>query len=213
MLNSTLDIGVLYAFCQYIRQFFPIVELAEQFTSIQSAVISADRIYDIMDVTDYAEDLNSGKPLKEFSGHIVFDHVWFAYDGENWVLKDVSFEVLPGQRVAFVGATGSGKTTIISLLTRFYEIQKGRILIDGVDIRQYNLSDLRRCIAVVQQDVFLFTGDINYNIRLNNDHISDEDIKRAAQTVSADKFIMSLPRAINPTSPSGAPSFRRVSAS
>ena len=194
VLHGTLDIGVLYAFAQYIKQFFgPISNLAEQFTTIQSALISADRIYDIIDKNETLEELDAGRPLKVFSGHIEFRHVWFAYDSENWVLKDVSFEILPGQSVAFVGSTGSGKSTIISLLARFYYIQKGEILLDGTDIREFKLTDLRRCISVVQQDVFLFTGDINYNIRLNDKTISDLDIKKAVRTVSASSFVNSLP--------------------
>ena len=176
VIGNTLDVGTLYAFTQYIKQFFgPIANLAEQFTSIQSALISADRIYDIVDKRDTLEDLEKGLPLESFSGHIEFKNVWFAYKKDNWVLKDVSFEIKPGESVAFVGSTGSGKSTIISLLARFYEIQKGEILIDGVDIRDYKLTDLRRCISVVQQDVFLFTGDVNYNIRLNEDSITDAD--------------------------------------
>ncbi len=194
VIGNTLDVGTLYAFTQYIKQFFgPIANLAEQFTSIQSALISADRIYDIIDKVDTLEDLEAGEPLESFSGHIEFRHVWFAYTKDNYVLKDVSFEIKPGESVAFVGSTGSGKSTIISLLARFYEIQQGEILIDGVDIRKYRLTDLRRCISVVQQDVFLFTGDINYNIRLNEESISDSDIRRAVKTVSAESFIDSLP--------------------
>jgi ATP-binding cassette subfamily B multidrug efflux pump len=194
VIGGSLDLGVLYAFAQYIKEFFnPISNLAEQFTSIQSAIISADRIYDIIDKTDTLEDLEQGEPLKSFSGHIEFKNVWFAYNGDNWVLKDVSFEILPRQNVAFVGATGSGKSTIISLLARFYDIQKGEILLDGVNIKEYKLSDLRRCISVVQQDVFLFTGDIKYNIRLNDKSIGDSDIKKAAHLANAAPFIDSLP--------------------
>lgn len=194
VIGNRLDVGTLYAFTQYIKQFFsPIANLAEQFTSIQSSLISADRIFDIIDKSDTLEDLEAGLPLAEFSGHIEFRHVWFAYTKDNYVLKDVSFEIQPGESAAFVGSTGSGKSTIISLLARFYEIQKGEILIDGVDIRKYRLTDLRRCISVVQQDVFLFTGDINYNIRLNEDSISDVDIRHAIQTVSAEHFVNSLP--------------------
>ncbi len=189
-----LEIGTLYAFVLYIKQFFdPVSNLAEQFTSIQSSLISADRVFDIIDKLDTQEDLDEGEPISSFSGKIEFKNVWFAYVNENWVLKDVSFTIEPGQRVAFVGATGSGKSTIISLLARFYDIQKGQILIDGKDIRTYRKSDLRRCIAVVQQDVFLFTGDINYNIRLNDQTITDADIVQAAKTVGAHPFIMSLP--------------------
>ena len=194
VIDNSLDVGTLYAFTQYIKQFFdPIASLAEDFTSIQSSLISADRIFDIIDKQDTQEDLEAGLPLSGFSGHIEFKHVWFAYVRDNYVLKDVSFEIKPGESVAFVGSTGSGKSTIISLLARFYEIQKGEILIDGVDIRKYRLTDLRRCISVVQHDVFLFTGDINYNVRLNDESISDADIRKAIHTVSAENFINSLP--------------------
>ncbi len=192
--GGSVLIGTLYAFVEYIQQLFnPISNLAEQFTSIQSALISGDRIYDILDKKDTLEDLETGRELTGFTGRIEFRNVWFAYTGENWVLKDVSFTVEPGERIAFVGSTGSGKTTIISLLARFYEIQRGQILLDGVDIREFNLSSLRRAVAVVQQDVFLFTGDINYNIRLNEEDISDADIRRAIRTVSAEDFVNSLP--------------------
>ena len=196
--GGSVEIGTLYAFVEYIQQLFnPIANLAEQFTSIQSALISGDRIYDIMDKKDTLEDLDAGRELVDFNGRIEFKNVWFAYVGENWVLKDVSFKVEPGERVAFVGSTGSGKSTIISLLARFYEIQKGQILLDGVDIREYNLTSLRRAISVVQQDVFMFTGDINYNIRLNEESITDEDIAKAIKTVNAEGFIRSLPNGLN----------------
>ena len=194
ILAGTLEIGVLFAFIAYIKQFFePISEISEKYTSIQSAIVSSERIFDILDKQDTQEDLMAGKPAGRFEGGIEFENVWFAYEGEAWVLKDVSFRIKPGETVAFVGATGSGKTTIISLMMRFYDIQKGRILIDGQDIREYRLEDLRRQICVVLQDVFLFAGDIRSNIRLNNDKISDEDIVNAARYVSADGFIESLP--------------------
>ncbi len=196
--GGSVEIGTLYAFVEYIQQLFnPIANLAEQFTSIQSALISGDRIYDIMDKKDTLEDLDAGRELVNFNGRIEFKNVWFAYVGENWVLKDVSFKVEPGQRVAFVGSTGSGKSTIISLLARFYEIQKGEILLDGVDIREYSLASLRRAISVVQQDVFMFTGDINYNIRLNEKSITDGDIVSAVKTVNAENFVNSLPNGLD----------------
>ncbi|MBZ0099155.1 MAG: ABC transporter ATP-binding protein/permease, partial [Taibaiella sp.] len=194
ILEGSLEIGVLFAFIAYIKQFFePISEISEKYTAIQSAIISSERIFDILDKQDTQEDMIGGKPTGRLIGGIKFEHVWFAYEGEGWVLKDVSFSINPGETVAFVGATGSGKTTIISLIMRFYDIQKGRILIDGQDIREYRLEDLRRQIAVVLQDVFLFAGDIRSNIRLNNKNISDEDIEHAARYVSADSFIESLP--------------------
>ncbi len=198
VLAGTLAVGVLYAFTDYIKQFTrPISRIAEQFTTIQSALISADRIFDMMDNQADQEDMESGRHIDSLKGDIEFQNVWFAYQGEHWVLKDVSFKIHAGQTVAFVGATGSGKTTIISLLARFYKIQKGRILIDGVDINEYNLSDLRRQVAVVMQDVFLFSGDINYNIRLNEEWITDEDVVQAATFVNANEFIEKLPDGYN----------------
>lgn len=192
--TGLLLVGVLHAFTSYIKQFIsPISRIAEQFTNIQSSLISADRIFDIMDNTADGEDIEAGEKVTEVKGEIEFKHVWFAYDEENWVLKDVSFKVLPGQTVAIVGDTGSGKTTVISLLARFYKIQKGEILIDGKNIETFNLSSLRRLVAVVMQDVFLFSGDVGYNIRLNEESISDEDIDKAVQMVHAEEFIQSLP--------------------
>ncbi len=190
---GTIEVGVVFAFVTYIRQLFnPIAHLSEQFTGIQSALISADRVFDLMDAEEYAETADSGKHITSFKGEIEFRNVWFAYNDDDYVLKNVNFRILPGQRCAFVGATGSGKSTIISLLARFYEIQKGQILIDGLDIREYNLTDLRRSVAVVQQDVFLFSGDLRFNIRLNNDSITDDDIHRIIHEIKADEFFDSL---------------------
>jgi ATP-binding cassette, subfamily B, multidrug efflux pump len=194
ILGGVLEIGVLYAFITYARQFFePISEISEKYTSIQSAVVSSERIFEILDTTEFQEDLEQGRSIDSLKGEIEFRNVWFAYQGEDWVLKDVSFHIMPGECAAFVGSTGSGKSTVISLIARFYDIQKGQILIDGADIREYNLRDLRRQIAVVLQDVFLFSGDIRSNIRLNNREISDMDIEAAAKFVSADRFIDTLP--------------------
>jgi len=194
VLNSSLDIGILYAFIAYIKQFFePISALSEQYTTIQSAFISAKRIFEILDNKEDIEDLYCGQPIEKLKGDIEFKNVWFAYNDEDWVLKDVSFKISSGETVAFVGATGSGKSTIISLMARFYDIQRGEILIDGKNIKEYRLHDLRKHIAVVLQDVFLFTGDIKSNIRLKNNSITDNDIKNAALLVGADQFIESLP--------------------
>jgi ATP-binding cassette subfamily B protein len=192
--DSILELGVLYAFVTYIRQFFePISEISEKYTTIQSAVISSERIFEILDINDVQEDMESGVPFERLKGEIEFKNVWFAYDDKNWVLKDVSFRVDPGETVAFVGATGSGKSTIIGLMARFYEPQKGEILLDGINIKDYRLKDIRRNVAVVLQDVFLFSGSIKYNIRLNNDSISDHDIRSAAEYMNAHDFIESLP--------------------
>lgn len=191
--DSNLEVGVLFAFITYIKQFFdPIATISEQYTSIQSAFISADRIFEILDNVEEQEDLKTGIPINSIKGEIEFKNVWFAYDKENYILKDVSFKINPGETAAFVGSTGSGKTTIISLIARFYTIQKGTILLDGIDISKYNLTDLRKQISVVLQDVFLFSGDIKSNIRLKNNNITDEEIISASKFVNADKFIMNL---------------------
>ncbi len=197
ILSGTFEYGVLYTFISYVREFFqPINEIADKYTGLQSAVISSERIFEIMDIKENVEDLKTGISCENLRGEIEFRNVWFAYEDGNWVLEDVSFHIKPGETVAFVGATGSGKSTIISLITRFYDIQKGEILIDGVDIKKYRLTELRRKIAVVLQDVFLFTGDIASNIRLNNEEITDDDVYRAIKTACADSFIESLPNGI-----------------
>ena len=157
-----MEIGVLYAFINYVKEFFaPINEIADIYTSIQSALVSAERIFDILNNHEMLEDTEQGVPVDRIKGEIEFKNVWFYYNEGEWVLKDVSFKIEPGQTVAFVGHTGSGKSTIINLMARFYDIQKGEILVDGINIKEYNLKDLRRQIAVVMQDVFLFSGDLN----------------------------------------------------
>jgi len=197
IMNQTLEIGVLYAFTNYIKQFFsPINDLAENYNTVQSALVSADRIFELLDQEDVLEDLDSGLPVERFRGEIEFRNVWFAYNDEDWVLKNISFKISPGETVAFVGATGAGKTTIISLISRFYDIQKGEILIDGINIKDYKLKDLRRNVGVILQDVFLFSGDIRSNIRLNSD-ISDERIDEALQLSCSLDFIEELPQGIN----------------
>lgn len=190
---GTVSIGTLVVFQRYITKFFdPIQELAEQFNVIQSAVASAERIFWLMDTEPQILDAPDAVHMKRFEGRIEFKNVWFAYSGEEWVLKDVSFTMEPGQKVAFVGATGAGKTTIQNLICRYYDIQKGQILIDGVDVRRIRVSDLRRNIGQMLQDVFLFTGDVKSNIRLNETSITDENIRAAAETVNADGFIQKL---------------------
>lgn len=191
--GGVIEVGVIYAFAAYMKQLFnPIAQIADQFTSIQSSLISADRVFDLMDTKEYLEDFKEGIRISELNGDIEFKNVWFAYNADNYILKDVSFCVKAGQRCAFVGATGSGKSTIISLLARFYDIQRGQILVDGLDIKKYNLSDLRKCIAVVMQDVFLFSGDIRFNIRLNNDEITDIEIAQTIHDIRADDFFDGL---------------------
>lgn len=191
--TGVLEIGVLYAFTSYIRQFFqPINDLAEKYSTIQSAVVSADRIFELLDQKEDLEDLTEGLPVPKIVGRITFEHVWFAYDEDEWVLQDVSFELAAGQKAAIVGATGAGKTTIISLLLRFYDCQQGAILLDGQDIRSLNKHDLRRQIAIVLQDVFLFSGSIAENIRLGDDQIDDDQVAHALQLAQADSFIDQL---------------------
>lgn len=194
VIGNTLEIGLLYAFITYIKQFFdPISTISEQYTTIQSAVVSSGRIFEILDTVDVQEDIHGGRPLQQVRGEIEFRNVWFAYNDEEWILKDLSFKIEAGETAAFVGATGSGKSTIISLLTRFYDIQKGEILLDGVNIKEFNLLDLRRQVSVVLQDVFLFSGDIVSNIRLNNSEITDGEVETASKHVNADGFIEQLP--------------------
>jgi len=187
--GHTLELGVLYAFTNYIKQFFePVNDMAENYSTIQSAVVSAERIFELLDLNEDIEDLDSGMEVPAFRGEIEFKNVWFAYKDEKWILKDVSFKIKKGETAAFVGATGAGKTTIISLLSRFYKIQKGEILIDGININDISLRSLRRNIGVILQDVFLFSGDIKGNIALNTD-ISNEDIAKAIELSQADSFI------------------------
>ena len=195
VLGGTLSIGTLYIFIQYINSFFePIQELAEQFATLQSAVASAEKIFTVLDEKPVITDPENPAILSEIRGKIEFKHVWFAYEEEDYVLKDVSFTIEPGEKVAFVGATGAGKSSILNLIGRYYDIQKGEILIDGVNIKDMSREQIRRAIGQVQQDVFLFTGTINSNIRLRDETISDEEIKKAARYVNASRFIEKLPR-------------------
>ncbi|MBO5352332.1 MAG: ABC transporter ATP-binding protein [Lachnospiraceae bacterium] len=193
VLEGVITAGVLYTFSDYIRSFFePIQELAEQFSTLQSAMASAEKIFTIMDEESLVKNPEQPVQMDGIKGRIVFEHVWFAYQGEDWILKDVSFTIEPGQRVAFVGATGAGKSSILNLIGRYYDIQKGRITIDGVDIKDMSTDELRGAIGQVQQDVFMFTGDIRSNIRLKNETITEEEIKEAARYVNADGFIEQL---------------------
>ncbi len=200
VLNGTLSLGTLFIFISYISSFFePIQELAEQFGTLQSSLASAEKIFSILD--EKPEIVSPANPVDvTIQGRIEFKNVWFAYekegdDPDNWhyILKDVSFVIEPGQKVAFVGATGAGKSTILNLIGRYFDIQKGEILIDGVNILDIDTDVLRGAIGQVQQDVFIFTGDIKSNISLNNESISIEEIKRAAEIVNADPFIMKMP--------------------
>lgn len=193
---TVISVGTLYIFSNYIQSFFdPIQELAEQFSTLQSSIASAEKIFTIMDEEFSIEEIENPVVLPEIKGRIEFDHVWFAYDDENYVLRDVSFVIEPGQKAAFVGATGAGKSSILNLIGRYYDIQKGHIYIDGVDIKELSKKQLRSAIGQMQQDVFIFEGDIEYNIRLHDEDITDEDVKKAAEYVNASRFIEKLPGA------------------
>ncbi|MBO4976206.1 MAG: ABC transporter ATP-binding protein [Lachnospiraceae bacterium] len=193
VLSGTLSLGTLFIFVSYISSFFePIQELAEQFGTLQSSLASAEKIFSILD--EKPEIVNPNKPVSvQIQGRIEFKHVWFAYEKDDYILKDVSFVIRPGEKVAFVGATGAGKTSILNLIGRYFDIQKGEILIDGVNIKDIDTDVLRGAIGQVQQDVFLFTGDIKSNISLGNENISPEDVRAAAHTVHADTFIEKMP--------------------
>jgi len=195
VLDGALQFGVVFAFTIYVRQFFnPLMSLAEKYGQVQMAMVGAERIFDLLDEKPSMQEAERPAALpKPVRGEIRFENVWFAYNGEEWVLRDVSFVIKPGQTVAFVGATGAGKSSIIQLINRFYDIQKGRILLDGVDIRELPLAELRRAVGIVQQDVFLFTGTIESNIKLNEDSITGEMVRDAAKRVHMDEFVRSLP--------------------
>ena len=197
VLKGSLSLGTLFIFITYIGSFFePIQELAEQFGTLQSSLASAQKVFSILD--EKPQITNPPQHVEvEIQGQIEFRHVWFSYEKEpteeDYILKDVSFVIRPGEKAAFVGATGAGKTSILNLIGRYYDIQKGEILIDGVNIRNIHTDVLRRAIGQVQQDVFLFTGDIKSNISLGNPSITEEEIRSAARTVHADTFIEKMP--------------------
>ncbi len=195
VIDGAITFGIVYAFTHYIRQFFnPLMSLAEKYNQVQMAMVSAERVFELMDEKPAIVDPEKPVSLPpRVRGEIVFENVWFAYVDEQWVLKDVSFRIAPGQTVAFVGATGAGKSSIIQLINRFYDVQRGRITVDGVDIREIPLDELRSRIGLIQQDVFLFTGDIASNIRLRRDDITDEQVMEAARLVRIHDFVAGLP--------------------
>ena len=209
-MTDALTLGVLIAFIQYARQFFePIRQLSDQYNTLQRAMAGAERIFGLLDY-DYAlQETDSPKTLDRVEGRITFENVWFTYedqervehpesvDNVEWILRDISFTVEPGDTAAIVGATGAGKSTVMNVLLRFYDIQHGRILLDGVDIRDLRLYDLRRHIGMVLQDVFLFSGTVRENLTLGNDDISDDAIREAIRLVQADRFIDQLPNGLD----------------
>ncbi len=198
VIEGTITIGTIIVFQRYISKFFePIQELAEQLNIIQSAAAASERIFVLLDTEPEIKDAENAVEIDSFEGSIEFKNVWFSYKEDEWILRDVSFKVNPGESVAFVGATGAGKTTIQNLICRYYDIQKGEILIDGINIRNIKVSTLRKNIGQMLQDVFLFSGDVKSNIRLQNENISDEEIIEASKYVNADNFIQKLDNKYN----------------
>jgi ATP-binding cassette, subfamily B, multidrug efflux pump len=212
VMAGTLTLGSLVAFLQYSQRFFrPISDMSEKFNLLQAAMASSERIFALLDTPVTVESPAAPKrlPLDAEAGSassdapsaarglIKFENVWFAYKDDTFVLRDVSFEVKPGERIGVVGATGAGKSTVINLLLRFYDVTRGRITIDGVDIREMSLQDVRGLFGLVLQDVYLFTGTIASNVRLGNQRITDEDVRRAVKAVHADRFIDRLPQGLD----------------
>ncbi|MBQ9415633.1 MAG: ABC transporter ATP-binding protein [Clostridia bacterium] len=196
--KNALDAAALVAFYLYLSKFFnPIQALADQVNNVQKALTASERLFNLMDVQPEVRDLPDAVDVDHFEGKIEFRHVWFAYVGEDWILKDVSFVIQPKQTCAFVGATGAGKTTILSLIVRNYEIQKGQILIDDMDIAHIRLQSLRRAAGQMLQDVFLFSGSIRTNITLHDTSFTDEQINDACRYVNADSFISKLPHGLD----------------
>ena len=202
VMGGTLTLGSLVAFLQYSQRFFrPISDMSEKFNLLQAAIASSERIFALLDTPVTVQEPASPKRLApagaERPGHIKFENVSFAYKDDTFVLRDVSFDVKPGERIGIVGATGAGKSTVINLLLRFYDVTKGRITIDGVDVREMSLADVRGLFGLVLQDVYLFTGTIASNVRLGNDRITDDDVRRAVKAVHADRFIDRLPQGLD----------------
>lgn len=195
VISNTIEFGKLYIFIDYLQKFFgPIMELTEKYNILQASMASSERIFNILDTDNFIENSSQAKGLDNIKGKIEFRNVWFAYEGENWVLKDINFTINPGETIALVGATGAGKSSIINLITRFYDIQHGEILLDGINVKNIDKYKLRQYIGVVLQDVFLFSGTIEDNIRLNNENITREEVEKVAQYVNADSFIERLPK-------------------
>ncbi|MEW6732603.1 MAG: ABC transporter ATP-binding protein [Acidobacteriota bacterium] len=194
VLAGTLTVGALIFFIQSTQRIYePIQDISEKYNILQAAMASSERVFKMLDTPVTITSPAQPRRLARVRGEVEFRNVWFAYQDEDWVLKDVSFRIASGESVALVGHTGAGKTSITNLLLRFYDIQKGQILLDGVDIRELDLMELRRAFGVVLQDVFLFSGDVASNIRLGNNEISDEALRRAARQVHAENFILNMP--------------------
>jgi len=195
VVEGALTLGTLVAFLQLMQFFFwPVRELAERSTNLQQALASCERIFAVLDEPEEVTDDESAMTLTQIEGHVAFDHVWFAYDGENWVLRDVSFEIDPGEAVAVVGATGAGKSTMMNLLNRFYDVQRGEIRVDGQPVKTLRQRELRREVGMVLQDPFIFTDSVTENIRMRDASITDEQVREAAEQVGADAFIQRMPQ-------------------
>ncbi len=197
-MRAAISVGVIISFVQYTEMFFrPIRDLAEKYNILQTAMASSERIFNLLDTQNPINDPENPVELKDVKGRIEFKNVWFAYNDEDYVLKNVNFTINAGEKVAFVGHTGAGKTTIINLINRFYDVNKGCISVDGVDIRNLSQKELRKNIGVVLQDVFLFSGDIRYNIDLDNTEISDDEIHYSLDNTGLRRFINELPDGIS----------------
>ena len=197
-LKYHISAGEVLAFYLFLSKFFnPLQELSDKLNSLQKAFTASERLFNLLDVEPQVLDKEDAIEIDKFEGHIEFKNVWFAYKDENWILKDVSFEIEPKQTCAFVGATGAGKTTILSLIVRNYEIQKGEILIDGINISNIKIASLRKAVGQMLQDVFLFSGSIKSNVTLHDESFTDEDVMKACEYVNADSFINKLPDGIN----------------
>jgi len=200
VIGGGMTLGTLYVFMDWMRRFFmPLRDLSAKYSVMQSAMASCERIFQLLDTEPAVRDVEAVAPAPRAAarvrpGEVVFEHVWFAYQGEDWVLRDLSLRVAPGERIALVGATGAGKTSVIKLLTRLYEPTRGRVLLDGVDLREIPQRELRRRIATVLQDVFLFSGTVASNIALGRPDVDRAAVERAARVVEADRFIERLPQ-------------------
>jgi ABC-type multidrug transport system fused ATPase/permease subunit len=190
-----MTLGTLIAFLQYMQRFYwPVRDLSERTTNMQQAMASCERIFSVLDEPEEVTDDPSALPLGRIEGRLEFRDVWFAYDEDNWVLRDVSFEIEPGEAVAIVGATGAGKSTMMNLLNRFYDVQRGEILVDGQPIRTLRQRELRRQVGMVLQDPFIFTDSVLENVRLRDKSITEEQVREAARQVGADAFIERMPQ-------------------